>query len=499
MQPTTPCDARPRITIVGGGFTAASAAVQLVRHSAVALHITVIEPREQVGPGLAYSTLDPEHRINGPLLAHSIDPTEATHFAQWCEARQIFAHDPQARLADGSAFVRRADFGRYLIETVREHARHNASASTLTHLRDRAIGASLRGDGFEVTTTLGHVLAAPLLLVATGNTPARWPAWFDRALDGHGSALVEPLAAGQLDRIHRAARVLVVGSGLTALDVLSTLLRRRHEGHITVVSRHGLRPRPQAPFDSTLAARQSPPPLHRVLGDAPAFLLRPGVKATALDWLRALRAHIRAGQQHGLGWHAGFDELRDVVWRAWPLLPIEQKRRFLRRLRVWYDVHRFRAPPQNDTLVNAAVARGQIEFRVGRVLSVEPGRGTTLQARFASSAAEPVEPFDAAINCTGLDGPGDAPGNALLSSLVECRRLRHDDSGLGFAVDAQCRAIGRDGRATSALRVFGPPTAGVFGDPLGVLFIAAQIHRALPDMLRYLSRAQRGHDRSQTP
>ncbi len=156
---------------------------------------------------------------------------------------------------------------------------------------------------------------------------------------------------------------------------------------------------------------------------------------------------------------------------------------------MWYDVHRFRAPPQNDAMVNDAVARGRIEFRAGRVRSVAPAAGTALEARFASSAGERAEPFDAVINCTGLDGSGGAQGNALLSSLVGCGRLRRDDSGLGFAVDAQCRAIGSDGHSTSALRVFGPPTAGVFGDPLGVLFITAQIHRALPGLLRHLSPA----------
>lgn len=42
----------PRVTIVGGGFTGASVAVQLVRASPVAIEATIVEPRLSVGAGL---------------------------------------------------------------------------------------------------------------------------------------------------------------------------------------------------------------------------------------------------------------------------------------------------------------------------------------------------------------------------------------------------------------------------------------------------------------
>ena len=36
----------------------------------------------------------------------------------------------------------------------------------------------------------------------------------------------------------------------------------------------------------------------------------------------------------GLPWQDSFDALRDAVFKLWPQLPIEEKNRFLRRLRV---------------------------------------------------------------------------------------------------------------------------------------------------------------------
>ena len=47
-------------------------------------------------------------------------------------------------------------------------------------------------------------------------------------------------------------------------------------------------------------------------------------------------------------------------------------------------------------------------------------------------------------------------------------------------------ALDAAGNPQPTLRAIGPPTAGVFGDPLGVPFISGQIRRILPDVLRTL-------------
>ena len=122
------------MVIIGGGFSGASAAVQLVRHATQPLAIQVIEPRPRVGPGLAYSTTDPDHRLNGPVLTHAIDPEDPTHLAQWCQASGVLQRDLQALAADGKPFLRRSDFGDYLATAVRDmrKARPTAAPSPTT-------------------------------------------------------------------------------------------------------------------------------------------------------------------------------------------------------------------------------------------------------------------------------------------------------------------------------------------------------------------------------
>ena len=129
-----------RITIVGGGAGGASLAIQLVRRSPAPLAITIVEPRERVGPGLAYSRSDPDHRLNAPTGTHSIDPIDADHFTRWCESNRVFERDPEARLPNGVAFVRRGEFGDYVAATLREHAFGSATGSSIEHVQECAVG-----------------------------------------------------------------------------------------------------------------------------------------------------------------------------------------------------------------------------------------------------------------------------------------------------------------------------------------------------------------------
>lgn len=457
-----------RITIVGGGYSGAAAAVQLARAAPAPLAITVVEPRERVGPGLAYSAPDPDHRLNGALDNHLLDPGEPESLRLWCERRRILAGDPEALAPNGRVYLRRADFGAYLAEAT--PAAVEGAGSSFRHARTTAVAIRAGGSGFDVLTQDGDVLAGDMVVIATGNGGVRLPASL-APLASHPALVPDPMDLGRVRAIPRGARVLVVGTGLTALDVISTLVRAGHRGPITAISRHGLRPRSQRP-PSAEGGGGMARLLARIEGEVPAFVRAAGAAPTARGLLRALRNRIREAQGDGESWYAPFDDLRDVVWQVWPTMASAQKRRFLRWLRPWYDVHRFRSPPQNEAIVREAEARGQVAF--------------TTVSRHRREGGDPAA-FDAIVNCAGLDSSFGARDNPFLADLLAQGLARADDCGLGFAVDAQCRPVGAGGAAHPRLRMVGPPTAGAFGDPLGALFIAPQIRRMLPGVFADLA------------
>lgn len=481
----------PRVTIVGGGFTGASAAVQLVRASPVAIEITVIEPRPRVGNGLAYSTNDQDHRLNAPMEGHLVDPSDPAALQRWCKKHQIAENDRGAVASDGSLFLRRKDFGAFVSDTVRSHAR-SATGSKIQHLRDMATDVSPRAGAVDVRTRDGRLLTSELLVVATGNATPRLPAEFAENMSASSAVVAVPTDLERVHQVPKSARVLLIGSGLTALDVLSTMLKSGHRGAITAISRRGLRPHANRPMTTAPDLDITRALLDRVEGPVASFIREAGNPPTTLGLLRALRSQIRAVESTGDTWHTAFDELRDVVWQVWPTLPASEKKRFMKHLRSWWDVHRFRCPPQNDAMVRDAERNGRVVFRAARLHAVAEEADGRIRVVLRDRGRHSLQTahFDAVINCTGIDAAAGAQSNPFLASLYHTGSIRADDSGFGFAVDAGCRPIGEDCSANDSIRIFGPPNAGTFGDSFGAIFIATQIRRALPNMLKTLEVSQ---------
>ena len=475
-----------RIAIVGGGFSGATTAVQLVRRSPAPLAITIIEPRARIGGGLAYSSDEPDHRINGQPGLHSLDPLEQDMFVRWCDQAGAARADPQATLANGTTFPRRSTFRAYLEETVARHAAWS-SGSTILHVRDRAGDILPTGNAFSVMTAGGERHACDLVILAPGHTGARLPAAFGSQAPTQAGIIADPLGASRLPPIAPQERVLVLGSGLTAYDIVSTLVSRGHAGTIDVVSRHGLKPKLQRKPPEP----GQPPPLPILERDAVApesFILSAGSPPTVRALLHALRQRVDDLARSGETWDGPFDHLRDIIRQFWPSLAATEKRRFFRHLRPWYDIHRFRVAPQNQAIVSAAEARGQVRFRAARVEGAAPGDdGGSIRVVLRAHGAGPAQAarYDRVINCTGVDATPHAT-LPLYAALLERGLISLDPSGVGVAVDARCRAIGRDSRVAERLRVVGPPTLGAHGDASGGAFIAVQIHRMIPDALGVL-------------
>lgn len=476
--------APPRVTIVGGGFSGASVAVQLVRTSPVPLAITIVEARPEVGGGLAHSADDPDHRLNGPAFLHYVDPSDPEGFHRWCAERKVVEQDPGARLPDGSLYVRRKDFGRFVADTVRAHAKW-PTGSTITHVQDRAVDISESQGVFTVRTAGDRTLESEMVIAGTGNALPRLPAEFHAVATTAPAVIAVPTDLERVRAIPKTARVLVLGTGLTALDILSTLVRSGHQGRITAVSRRGLRPASQRPASGPQQVYHWP---DRIDGPVAPFILEAGNPPTVRRLVRALRERIREVQATGDLWYTPYDQLRDCFWQVWPTVPLQEKKRFLRRLRPWFDAFRFRSPPQNEAMVREAEAAGRVVFRTTRIRSaaLAPDGAIRVVMRDRDSSMDRAQDFDAVINCTGLDPAAGARDNPFLAALVQRGWISVDATGVGFAADPDCRAIAPDGRAHDGLRLIGPPINGTFADQVGAAFIAAHIKRALPSMLAAL-------------
>ncbi len=471
-----------QIVIIGGGFTGAAAAIQLVRASPTKLNITIIEPRETLGQGVAHGADDPDHRLNAPTAGHFIDPRNTGALHRWCIAEGLADRDPDAMVAGLGLFIRRRDFGRFVSETLAAQATA-PNGSRILHVRDNAVDIVTDGHAIVIETEAGRHVPADLVIIATGFAQPRLPFACDPTLATHPGLITSPNDLSAIRAIPQAAKVLVVGAGLTALDVLSSMLRGGHHGPITAISRHGLRPVAQRP-NPPPALPAGTKPLDIIDGPVAPFIAGIGTPPTIASLFRALRQRIAEIQAEGDLWYTAFDNIRDVLWQIWPGMTISEKQRFQRHLRSWYDTRRFRAPPQNDAMVRAAEAEGRLVFRAARITNARLNSGQIAVTLQDGAPGEAL--FDTVINCAGFVATGPSR-NGFLAALVNAGLVRPDPGGIGLAVDASCRPVAANGQGDDRLRVFGPPSAGHFGDPIGVPFIAAQIARAMPAMLANLA------------
>jgi uncharacterized NAD(P)/FAD-binding protein YdhS len=294
-----------------------------------------------------------------------------------------------------------------------------------------------------------------------------------------------------LERIPPDEAVLLIGSALTAADVVASLLSHRHTGRIDSVSRTGLlparRPRPDAGQPAPTGAAFSSMVWDRISRPNTLFVEKHGQLDRVTEICQALRAAIADAEKLGLPWQGPFDDLRDSVRAVWPRLSNEEKRRFLRHLRRWYDAHRFRQPPQLERLLDEAVERGQLRFMTARIqkASIDSRRlKVTLRKRASGRAFS--HSYGSVINCTGPSGRPEMSVNPFTQALLSKELCRVHPTGLGFDVDEQCRALRADGKRLPSLVFLGALTLGAFGEPLATPWIAAQIWRLVPSLIAQL-------------
>ena len=449
----------PSVVVVGGGFCGAAFAMHLLRdHAGLAFSLDVIEPRALLGAGLAYSTTDPQHRINVAASRMSPFIEDDLHLDRWLRGQGVPARDRQAVLPDGRIYAQRAEIGRYMDQLVREAARARPDVA-FRHIRRRAVAARRMARGFVVTLDDGAQRHADRLVLAVGHPPPLLPAAL-RVLAGDARLVADPWDQAALDAVPRGVDVLIVGTGLTACDVIASLRARGQRGRLIAMSRRGLLPRPrtQQPVEPE--------------GD---FSTDPARSARAL--LRRARAGVAAAEGAGRPWENVIDALRRQGREVWGGLPPAERLRFLRHVRAFWDVHRFQAAPQIADLVAREIASGGLEVIAASLRGVTPdGSGLVARLRPRGAAADAVveRRVGAVAACVGPGHASVVATNAVLASLADAGLLRADPYGLGIEVDAEARCLDAQGRVTEGLFVAGPLARGTDGELMGLPQVSTQ-------------------------
>ena len=399
-----------------------------------------------MGRGVAYSTTEAVHLLNVRAEGMSALAGDPDHFARRYAAE---GGDPRG-------FAQRRFFARYLGEILDE-----AVASRCTGLIEAtAVRGARTADGWQVELDDGSTIAARALVLAIGNQePESLPAfaavgsrYVANPWGAQARAAVEELTAS-------GEAALLVGTGLTMVDLVLSLDSAGHRGRILALSRRGLAPRGHAEFD--------PAPVER--DEVPSGSVR-----HLWRWLR------RKGAQ--VGWRAAVDSLRPHSHSIWQSLDGEQRRRFIRHARPWWDVHRHRIAPEVADTVARLVGEGRLEIVAGRIVSArETDEGVDVEYRRRGTQASQTASFAYVFNCTGPLHSIARSKDPLLRSLLDGGEVRPDQLGIGVEIDGTCRA-------GEHLWAMGPLTKGRYWEIIAVPDIREQAAQVADDIQQELAK-----------
>jgi uncharacterized NAD(P)/FAD-binding protein YdhS len=435
------------VVVVGGGFSGTLLAVQLLRRIP-ALSVAVIDKGTVPGRGLAYSTEFDCHLLNVPASNMSALPEEPDHFLRWARAN----YDPSTQPA---SFVSRRIYGRY-ISSILDEAMRRRGADHLQWIQGEA--SSLTGERSYINVRLkdGSTLVAQSVVLATGNFP---PGNLRiTGLSEHGERYVPSAwSVDALRNVPRNGSVLLIGSGLTSIDVAIALKSEGFTGHIHILSRHGLIPQP-----------------HRQTGPWPQYWSDQGPQTTR-GLVRLVRDQIRAASAAGCDWRPVVDALRSVTPVIWRSLPVKERKRFLRHVRPYWEVHRHRIAPEIDDTVSRLLLDGQATLYAGRVTTYRESSGhVEVVLRERKTRTQRSLRVDRVINCTGPETDCRRMEDSLIKSLLAQGLARPDDLFLGLDVDSEGAMINSSGTPSDSIYAIGPARKGCLWETIAVPEIREQ-------------------------
>lgn len=407
-----------RIAIIGGGAAGAWMLLRILQQGREG--IDIVEPRASLGHGLAYSAWFDKHLLNVTtpkmdMMAEDGDPL----FGPWLARRADFEYAPRRLYGD---FLQEAVTKAIIGRDVRHH---KTTANDIRPTKDE----------LAITLADGTGLAASHAVLALGNLPPKLlaPGISDARIVEHPWSLTPEMA-------QRRNRVVIAGTGLTALDAVVLIAETNPDAHFTLAAAHPLTP----PCDRTVTPWAE---AAQVIGHSPATV-----------WSMAKRELRRRD------WYEVVDGLRGHVETIWAQWTHAQRRSFVTHgARLWLH-HRHRSPPSTWRRIEELMTAGRLSLRAGRIRHLTPHPDHVDVALAAGTLAA-----DLVVNTTGPSL--SLRSHALLSVLLDRGLVTECPLGLGIAIDDNGSCRTRDDRP-SRLFALGTLTRGQFFETVAVPHIS---------------------------
>jgi uncharacterized NAD(P)/FAD-binding protein YdhS len=439
-----------RITIIGGGASGTLLALNLLKYKGDRrLEINLVEKRPHIGRGVAFSTQEDAHLLNVPAAKMGAYADDIEHFHRWLNDNEM--DFPPA------AFVPRRIFGEYLREQLEEANENKSDNVSLNIFDDEAVEVRIEDGKANVQLASGDHIYSEKVALAFGNFLPPHPTVADQSFVNSPKYFQDPWSPEVFESIDADDSVLIVGTGLSMVDVTLQLYKRGHKGLINAISTRG-----------------QLPAVHKLGFTYPSFYDEIKGATRVTDVLKTVRTHVKKAEADSSDWRAVIDSLRPVTQRIWLDLPLAEKKYFMQHLSRYWNVARHRMAPEAALIIDELHGTGQLQILKGRLQKITWEDGIGFDVRYATVGLDQYVHADVIINCIGSESRFDQIDSRLVKNLIESGMVRCDDLRFGLDATPDGHLKGADGQPSDMLYTLGTALKGVLWESTAIPEIRVQ-------------------------
>lgn len=430
------------MVIIGAGFTGILTALHLVRQQTTTkFDVIVIEKSATFGRGLAYGVEGDAFRLNVPARNMGAWHDKPGDFSQWLTANGYGV--------DESDYVPRDWYGKYLQSLLAEY-----SDARLSLRSGEVLDVSqLNEHSFETMLSDGSVVKSSHVVVAIGNIERSRFQGFSVS-----DTFLAPYKPESYRGISSAHEILIIGTGLSAVDCVLECERHGFRGKYRMISRHGRLP---------LA--------HEINAASGRSYARDFFRGTLREIVHRFAIEARAaGSSSDL-----IAAMRPFNQELWKGFSAADKRRFLRHVRPLWEPHRHRIPVRAAATLNQLLDNGRLVVEAGRLVSITNHGESGTAAVKLRSKTEVTHKYTRVFLCTGSEGKLTDSEMPLIKNLLKRNLISPGPLGLGVASHSQSRTS-----ASPNFLVVGP----MLREELWEITAVAELRRAAADAAGQIAR-----------
>ncbi|MDZ4712992.1 MAG: FAD/NAD(P)-binding protein [bacterium] len=440
----------PSIAVIGGGFCGSVTLIQLIKQATKPLNIILINCENPNGKGIAFSSYNSRHVLNVPAAKMSAFPDEPEHFINWVKSKQRYQEFVNDELND--RFLPRVVYGQYLEELFTKVVEDAPYYVNVKIISDEATDIIQNEEVSEIILKSGSSFKADIVVLALGNFLPDNPKIKDDGFYASKKYFRNPWLKKSIQGVKHENNILIIGTGLTMVDNVLSLIDEKYEGKIYAISTKGFFPlshKKRKPYTDILEELHPPysiPKLYNIF-----------------------RKHIKYVLSHGITGEAVVDAIRPKTQEIWLSLTLKDKIRFMSHIRHLWGVARHRLPKEIYDQMQSMIADGKLEIIGGRLKVLkENGKFIDVVYQDKKFQEEKELKVDRVINCTGPATDLNRLESPLIKNLLRRGLISNDEMKLGINALPDGTIIHKDHSVSSNFFTIGSMLKGILWESTAV-------------------------------